>query len=110
MTETAVVISDPLRVPIVAVRREAGGVVLRRGARFMALHYILDTRKLLCACGIRDRPRGPFLGACAAAFGGLEPLPRDVRRAATEVQDLRARCTYAPETNWPTPRTTARRN
>lgn len=37
MTETAVVISDPLRVPIVAARREAGGVVLRRGARFIAL-------------------------------------------------------------------------
>jgi hypothetical protein len=37
MTESAAVISDPLRVPVIAERREAGGIVIRRGGRYIAL-------------------------------------------------------------------------
>jgi hypothetical protein len=44
MTETAAVISDPLRVPIVAEKRDTGGLVIRRGSRFVALSETELTR------------------------------------------------------------------
>jgi hypothetical protein len=34
---TSTIISDPMRVPVVAYAREAGGVVISRGARYIAL-------------------------------------------------------------------------
>ena len=37
MTERAAIISDPLRVPIVAETRDTGGLIIRRGSRFVAL-------------------------------------------------------------------------
>jgi hypothetical protein len=37
MSESAAVISDPLRTPVVAELREAGGIVIRRGGRYIAL-------------------------------------------------------------------------
>ena len=37
MTESAAIISDPLRVPIVAEKRDTGGLIIRRGSRFVAL-------------------------------------------------------------------------
>lgn len=36
-TKTAAVVSDPSRVPIIAEKRDTGGLVIRRGNRFVAL-------------------------------------------------------------------------